>query len=260
MDISLAIGLLVALGSLGTSVIMGGGDLTGLINIGSMIIVFGGSFRMTIVSYGLAGFLKMPKMFMIALRQPEQDASETITQLVNLAEKARREGLLSLEEEASSIEDPLIRKGLTVVIDGTDPDQVRAILEIDVINMEARHRVGYKMMEDIASFGPAFGITGTVMGLIAVLANLGGPTEELGAGVAIAFLTTLYGVVMVNVAFAPIAKSLTMKSTNEIQLKTMAVEGIMSIQAGDNPRLVEEKLTGFLTPADLAERAEAVEA
>ena len=260
MDISLAIGLLVAFGSIGISVIMGGGDISGLVNIPSAIIVFGGSFGVAIVAYGLPQFLKAPKLIMLVIRQPQQDADTIITQIVNLAEKARREGLLSLEDEAEQITDPLLRKGLTVVIDGTDPEQVRSILEIDVANMGDRHEVGYKLMEEIGSYGPAMGITGTIMGLIAVLANLGGDTAELGAGVAIAFLTTLYGVMMANLVFNPISRSLTQKSNEEIRLKTMAIEGVMSIQAGDNPRLIEERLTGYLSPDARSERAQGAEA
>ncbi len=206
MDISIGIGLSVAFGSIGLSVIMGGGNIAGLINIPALIIVVGGSFGIAIMGYGLPEFLRVPKLIMLALRQPEQGPGEIISQIVNLAEKARREGLLSLEEEADSISDPLLRKGLTVVIDGTDPEIVRSILEIDVTNMDERHEKGYKLMEDIGGYIPAMGITGTIMGLIAVLAHLGGDTAELGAGVAIAFLTTLYGVMFAFLVFNPVGK------------------------------------------------------
>lgn len=186
----------------------------------------------------------------LALRPVGLDPEEIMGQLVSLAEKARREGLLSLEEESESITDPFLKKGLGLVIDGTDPEQVRAILEIDLIVMEERHDVGISMMKGLGGYAPTLGIMGTVLGMISVLAELGGSIEELGASVALAFIATLYGVASANLMWLPRGDNLDAKSKEETHVKNMIVEGILSIQAGDNPRIVEEKLLGFLSPSE----------
>lgn len=236
--------------------ILEGGSILGLIGISAILIVFGGTVGVLVVAFGLAGFLKVPKLIMLGLRGAKERPEELIAQLVSLAEKARREGLLSLEEESQSIQDAFLKKGLTLVIDGTDPEQVRSILEIDLISMEERHTHGMDILKAAGGFAPTLGIIGTVLGLISVLSELGGDTEELGHSIALAFIATLYGVGSANLFWLPIAENLKVKSKEEVHLKNMIMEGILSIQGGDNPRVVEEKLQGFLAPSARAARAE----
>ena len=255
MDISVLLGLLVSLAGLMLGTIMEGGSIQGLIGISAALIVFGGTMGVVIVAFGVAGLLRVPKLYMLALRGKVQEPEEVINQLVSLAEKARREGLLSLEEESEAIQDQFLRKGLMLVIDGTDPEQVRSILEIDLLNMEERHRHGFEIYKEAGGFSPTLGIIGTVLGLIAVLSELGGSSEEMGHSIALAFIATLYGVGAANLFWLPTAKNLELKSAAEVHVKNMLLEGIISIQAGDNPRVVEEKLQGFLSPAARAARA-----
>lgn len=257
MDISVGLGLLIALAGLMMGTLMEGGSLLGLIGISAGLIVFGGTIGVVIVAFGISGLLKVPKLLMLSLRGGGHEAEQVIGQLVSLSEKARREGLLSLEEESEAVGDPFLKKGLMLVIDGTDPEQVRSILEIDLINMEERHARGYEIFKEAGGFSPTLGIIGTVLGLIAVLSELGGNTEELGHSIALAFIATLYGVGAANLFWLPTAKNLELKSKAEIHVKQVLLEGIMSIQAGDNPRVVEEKLQGFLSPAERAARAQA---
>ncbi len=259
MDISLIVGLLVSFGALGVGMIMEGAELFGFIGISPAMIVFGGTLGIILVAHPLANVKRIPKLLGIALRGNDEDSNELVTRLVDLAEKARREGLLSLEEEAANMDDPFIKKGLMLVIDGTDPDQVRDILEIEIERMEERHKAGYKIFEDGGGYAPTVGIIGTVLGLVNVLSNLSDPST-IGPAIAVAFLATLYGVGSANLYYLPVGTKLKGKSEEEAMTRTIAVEGILAIQAGENPRIVEERLVGFLEPVVRAARAEASEA
>jgi chemotaxis protein MotA len=169
-------------------------------------------------------------------------------ELVTMADKARKEGLLSLEEEAGKVEDGFARKALMLMIDGTDPDALRSIMEIDIDSLARRHRENAKVFEMAGGLAPTLGVLGAVMGLITVLSNLGGDTAELGHGIATAFVATFYGVGFANVVCLPIAEKLKYRSAEERVVREMILEGILSIQAGDNPRIVREKLEAFLAP------------
>jgi chemotaxis protein MotA len=164
-----------------------------------------------------------------------------------MADKARREGLLALEDEAKKIEDPFLRKGIMLVVDGIEPAQVRTILELEIHNMEGRHALGYGFFNTAGGFSPTFGIIGTVMGLIAVLQNLSNP-DALAESIAVAFLATLWGLLSANLIFLPIGGKLLAKSHEEVVFRRMLLEGVLSLQAGENPRLIREKLNVFLAP------------
>jgi chemotaxis protein MotA len=167
-----------------------------------------------------------------------------------MADKARREGLLSLEEEAQKVDEPFARKGLMLMIDGTDPEALQSILEIDMDQEAGRLREQAEIWKVGSGFSPTLGVLGAVMGLITVLGNLGGDVAELGHGIAVAFVATFYGVGLANVILLPISTKLTAISAEQRQVRDMILEGILSIQAGDNPRIVREKLQGFLAPSD----------
>jgi chemotaxis protein MotA len=168
-----------------------------------------------------------------------------------MAEKARREGLLSLEEETQTLSDPFLRKGISLVVDGTDPELVKDILESDLDAMEARHSRQAGLYMTMGGFAPTLGIIGTVMGLVHVLENLSDP-GTLGPAISSAFIATFYGVSSANLVFLPIGNKLKRISHDEVHARTMLIEGVISIQAGDNPRVVEEKLRTFLDPAERA--------
>lgn len=227
-----------------------GGSIASLINIPGLLIVVVGTLAATMISFPLRTVLGIPTFFFAALMSKVKiHARHMATKLVAMADKARREGLLSLEDDAQSIDDPFARKGLMLMIDGTDPDALRSIMEIDIDGVARRHRENAKIFEAGGGFAPTLGVLGAVMGLITVLANLAEP-EELGHGIATAFVATFYGVGMANVFLLPIAEKLKIRSQEERLVREMILEGILSIQSGDNPRIVREKLESFLAPGE----------
>lgn len=181
--------------------------------------------------------------------QPVQ-STEIIPQVVKYAEKARREGLLSLEREIPNVTDPFMQQGLQLVADGTDPEIVKGILETEITKQEERHAAGPALMEAGAGYAPTVGIIGAVLGLIHVMEHLSEGIEKVGPGIAVAFVATIYGLVMANMVLLPIASKLKKISQHEIHVKEMILEGILSIQAGDNPRIIEEKLKAFCSKSE----------
>jgi len=200
------------------------------------------------VAFPMSVVKRLPKMVMLAMREPVQDPSAIVQQFVKLAERARKEGLLALEQEAPTILDPLIRKGVMLVVDGTDPEVVTQVMEIEIAAREARHEVGISMLEALGGFAPTLGILGTVMGLIRILAHIGSATE-MAASIAVAFTATLYGVGSANLFWLPLANKLKRRSATEAEMASLIVDGVSAIQAGDNPRIVQEKLAGYILPA-----------
>ena len=251
MDVALIVGLIVAaIGILGGYIIEGG-SIAGLLNIPGFMIVVVGTLGATIISFPLSTSLSIPKLRLAALfSKVAVRARNMSAELVGMADKARREGLLSLEDEAQNISDAFAKKGLMLMIDGTDPDALRSIMEIDIDAVAQRHRQNAKVFETGGGYAPTLGVLGAVMGLITVLSNLGGDPEALGHGIATAFVATFYGVGMANVVLLPIAEKLKIRSAEERMVRDMILEGILSIQAGDNPRIVREKLEAFLPPGD----------
>jgi chemotaxis protein MotA len=190
---------------------------------------------------GLPGILRK------AFTEKPLDTAEVISLLVRLAERARREGMLSLEAEAERVEDDFLARGLRLAVDGTDPELLRDILTTDIHFLQARHKTGESIFTTMGGFAPTLGIIGTVMGLIHMLANLRNP-DKMGPLIAGAFIATLYGVSSANLIFLPIGNKLKARSAEEVLMREVMLEGILAIQAGDNPRLVEEKLKAFLAP------------
>ncbi|HJM89224.1 MAG TPA: flagellar motor protein [Dehalococcoidia bacterium] len=251
MDLVTVIGFAVAfIGIIGGFTIEGG-SIAGLINLPGFLIVVVGTLGATMISFPLEKIIAIPKLYMSALfNKLSVHAQHMGNELVEMAGKARREGLLSLEDDVSNIDDAFAKKGMMLMIDGTDPDALRSIMEIDIDAVAARHRENAKVFEAGGGFAPTLGVLGAVMGLITVLGHLGGPPEELGHGIATAFVATFYGVGMANVILLPIAEKLKVRSQEERMVREMILEGIMSIQAGDNPRIVREKLNSFLSPSE----------
>ena len=249
MDIATLGGLAIGFFVLIVGIIIAGGvgGLFGFISISSVFITIGGSFAAVMVSNTLARTLGIMKVAMNAIRVRPTEMGRVISMIVTFSEKARREGLLALEDDLDELEDDFLRKGIQLVVDGTDPEIIRNIMETELNNMQSRHQLGIKIFEDWGVFAPAFGMTGTLIGLILMLANIE-DKSAIGPGMSTALITTLYGVIMANLIFIPIANKLIYNDNQETLLREIMIEGTLSIQSGDNPRIVKEKLVSFLTP------------
>ena len=251
MDIATIAGLIAGLATIGVVLIMDGGSPAELFaHPSAVILIIGGSLSATIITTPLKVALQLPKYIIQAFTTKNYDAKATIDLLTKLADRARREGLLALEEDSKKIKDKFLQKGIMMVVDGVDSEQVSAILETSVEQMRARHKHGIGFFTSAGAFAPTFGIIGTVMGLISVLKQLDDPSA-LGESIAAAFLATLWGLFMANLIYLPIGGKLKAKSEEEARNRYMQLEGILAIQAGENPRIVREKLNAYLAPGEV---------
>ncbi len=246
-DITTLAGLIIGLGALLVANSMEGGGISSLVNPSAALIVFGGTLGATLVSFPLERLRVVPALLAHAFTERQLPPMELVAMFVQMAERARREGLLSLEERVQELGDAFIRKGVLLVVDGTDPEVVRTILETEVGLLERRHQAGYAVLEAMGGYAPTMGIIGTVMGLINVLGGLENPSE-LGPAIAVAFVATLYGVSSANLLWLPMASKLKAKSQAELLSRELILEGILAVQAGENPRVVREKLLTFVAP------------
>lgn len=224
-----------------------GGAISAFIDIPSFFIVFGGLIAATLVNYPFSKLLNVVKILKKVFVRRPLEAGEIIKIIVDLAEVARREGLLALEDAAYHLEDDFMKKGILLIVDGTDPELVKSILETELTFLEERHREGQSIFETMGTLAPAFGLIGTIIGLINMLKQIDNPSA-IGPGMATALITTFYGAILANLIFIPIAGKLKVRSKEEILLKEVMIEGMLSIQAGENPRIIEEKLNAFLSP------------
>lgn len=248
MDMATMIGL--ALGWIGVLVgyISEGGHLIQLWSLGGFFIVIIGTMGATIISYPLGTLANSFNVMKNAFQTQGLDFMQTIQTLVGFATKARREGLLGLEEDVEALDDKFLKKGMQLVVDGTDIELVRSIMETDLSFLEARHKQGEEIFATAGGFAPTLGVVGAVLGLIHVLANVGEDMGQMLRGVATAFCATFYGIGSANLIFLPIANKLRFRSQEEILLRQVMIEGVLSISQGDNPRIVEEKLKAYLPP------------
>lgn len=215
----------------------------------SIFITVGGSFFTILIAYPLEAVKKLPAMIKNAFFDKSIPQLEIINNFVELSKKARREGLLSLEDEIQNIEDDFLKNGIQMVVDGIEPETIREILELEIYEMQRRHSEGINILKSWAGYGPAYGMIGTLIGLVQMLANLNDP-KALGPGMSKAIITSFYGSVMANFIFGPLAGKLELKSEKEAKIREMMLEGILSIQAGVNPRIVEDKLKTYLSPVE----------
>lgn len=272
MDLGTIVGLALAVGAILISAVLEashGGHLSfealgRLLNLPAALIVFGGTLGATMTCFRLRDFLNLGKFIGIATKENKLDMYELINEMVRYAEAARKEGLLKLEELVATVKNDFLKKGIQLIVDGTDPSLVREILEIETSYMEERHKIGILMFQQAGGFAPTMGIIGTVMGLVNVLANLS-DTASLGPAISTAFIATFYGVFSANVFWLPIAQKLKVSSQEEAAARQIMIEGILSIQAGEHPRVIGEKLMSFLPPtkrvsAEQAQAGKAAEA
>src|SRR3954454_2842922 len=255
MKAATAIGIVVAVVGLLGGAMMEGTTPVAFLNIPALLIVLGGTFGVCMASCGMEAMKRLPALYKKVMNAEHPELGDKVVELVRFADRARRDGLLALEEELEGIDDEYLKKGLQLVVDGTDPDLVREILEAEIEGMTARHRHAAEPFDKAGGFAPTMGIIGTVMGLVHVLQNLSHP-ETLGPAISSAFIATLIGVGSANVLYYPIAYRLKALSAAEADSRAMVLEGILAIQAGDNPRIVTEKLLSFVPPAQRDEARE----
>lgn len=246
MDIATIIGLILGIGFTVLG-ITSSGDLGAFWDAGSVMIVLGGTFAATLLAYPLSSLLSVGKVFQKAFLHKEVSVNNIIVDIIELANVARKEGLLSLEEYGAKLDDEFLKKGIMLIVDGTDPELVRNILETELVFLEERHGQGQGMLEAMGAYAPAFGMIGTLIGLVNMLKDLDDP-DTIGPSMAVALITTFYGSFLANVLFLPLAQKLKIRSKSEVLVKELMIEGLLSIQAGENPRIIEEKLKTFIPP------------
>lgn len=249
MDLATLIGMIMGVSLVGYAIVSGAGkDAGAFVHPLSAMIVIGGSAASVMMSFSLASFLRAGKVAMKAFLHKEQSAQKLIDNLVGYAEVARRDGILSLESAIREADDAFIVQGIQMAVDGTDPELIEAIMENELEAVAGRHENGKAVFDAIGRYAPAYGMIGTLVGLVIMLMNLEDPSS-IGTGMATALLTTMYGSILANMFALPIADKLGMRSDEELMLKTIIIKGVMSIQSGDNPRIVEQKLKTFLPPS-----------
>ncbi len=250
MDLASILGLAIGAGMVIFGIISSGGTaaIPNFIDVPSIIITIGGSLCATLGANKIPDFIAGLKGILISTKEPKADSAGTIRQIINLSNVSRREGLLALEDASADIEDQFIKKGVMLVVDGTDPELVRGILETELMCIEQRHKKVMAFWDKWAEMGPAWGMIGTLVGLVNMLQNLE-DASTIGPNMAVALLTTLYGSLIANWIAGPTSAKLAVDNAIEITLKELTIEGLLSIQAGENPRIIEEKLKSFLSPA-----------
>ncbi len=232
------------------AIAMGGGS--GFVNVPSILITVGGAIAATLMHYPLQHVLAVMKVARKALFVHNQDYDKLFKQISDYAVRARRDGLLALEDDIEKIDDPFMKKGFQMAVDGSTTEVLRTVMEDELACMKERHLIGQGIFKALGAYAPAFGMIGTLVGLVAMLKNMSDPAS-LGAGMAVALLTTLYGAMVANLVALPTAGKLEQRSQEESALKTMVIEGIIAIQEGDSPRIVSEKLRAFIPP-DIREK------
>lgn len=252
MDLATIIGLVFCFAFIIISIAIGQDGIAGVryfFDPASIMITFGGAFCSILASYTLQGFFNGLKSIRISFKTPTINAASIIQKIIDLSNVARKEGLLSLEEAAGELDDIFLQKGIMLIVDGTDPDLVRGIMETELVGIDDRHKKNIGFWENLASMGPAWGMIGTLLGLIMMLYHME-DASSIGPSMAVALVTTFYGSVLANWISTPIATKLKSINDSEMQVKEIIIEGLLSIQAGENPRVIEEKLKSFMSPSE----------
>jgi chemotaxis protein MotA len=241
-------GLVLSLIAIAVSTIMDGNSFGPLVGPSSLLLVILGAVGAALMAFQLSDVKRVPKATVYALKATPPDPDKTVTTMAELADVARREGMLALEAKLADVDDTFLRSGLQLVVDGLDGDQVREILEIDLNALEERHQIGIGFYKALGGYAPTFGMLGTVIGLVNMLGNLSDPSQ-LGIGMSMALLTTLYGVFFANLVFLPLAGRLQRLHEVELSAREMVIDGLLALQAGASPRVLVERLETYLAPA-----------
>jgi chemotaxis protein MotA len=245
MDLTTILGIVIALGSILGGQVLEGGHVSSILQATAFIIVMGGTIGAVCVQNPLGVVIKGVKLLSLAIFDPKQDAKATVAQIIDLAGVARKQGLLALEGRLKDIRDPFFKKGLQMIVDGTEPKIIQGILEVEVEHHEEEGVNGAKIWEAAGGYAPTVGILGAVLGLIHVMENLADPSK-LGGGIATAFVATVYGVGAANLFFLPLGTKIKLKIKRETTMRTMIIEGLVGLAQGENPRMLQEKLSGYL--------------
>lgn len=245
MDLATVIGLVMGFGAVFGGAFLEGLHMNALIQPTAALIVLGGTFGATFICFPLASIIKAFKDVKIAFLPPKIDHDSVVKDIINYATKARRNGLISLEQEAQSAKDPFIKKGISLVVDGIDPQKLRETLEADIMAFEDHSKHSVEFYEAAGGFSPTIGIIGAVLGLIHVMSNLS-DTSKLGGGIAVAFVATIYGLMVANIVCLPIGTKLKIRMKEEVLRRVMILEGLIAIQNGENPHFIEQKLKAYV--------------
>jgi chemotaxis protein MotA len=248
MDFATFLGLVLGWGSVFACMLIEGGKIQQFVKESAFILIIGGTFGATMISFTMEQILDVMGIAKHAFFGKRIDIAGLVETMVHFADKSRRDGLLALENELSSVKESFLQNGMRLVLDGNDSERVRSILETEISFLEQRHKVGENMFGTLGGFAPTLGIIGTVMGLIFALSGGAEDPAETVKAIAAAFLATFYGIAFANLIFLPIASKLKLMNEHEILAREVMLEGILSIQAGETPRIVEEKLKVFLPP------------
>jgi len=247
MDIASVLGVIVAIGLIVSAILIGGGSFASFIDPASVMVVVGGAIAAAMISFPLKNFLGVFGVVMKVFFYKIESTEKLIEEIVSLAETARRDGLLALESRLDEIENSFVVLGIQMAVDGTRPEVIEDILRTELDAVATRHRDGKGLLDCMGRFAPAFGMIGTLMGLVIMLGDMSDPSK-IGAGMAVALLTTLYGAIASNVVFLPFAEKLGFTNKQELLAMEIIIRGIMAIQSGENPRVIEQKLHTFLPP------------
>ncbi len=251
MDILSLLGIVLAVGSVVGGMLLEGGHLGSIVQATAFIIVMGGTVGAVMLQFPLPVFLKAMTSLKMVFFNQAQDMKGLIAELVELSNLSRKQGLLALEGKIKTVEDPLLAKGLQLVVDGTEPPKIREILEVEVDTFDEEYILAGKVWDSFGGYCPTVGILGAVLGLIHVMENLADPSA-LGGGIAVAFVATVYGVGAANLFFLPFGGKIKMKAKEMVTTRNMIIEGLVALGQGENPRMIEEKLSGYLPEKDRA--------
>lgn len=256
MNLGTLVGLIVGVIVILLGIVFGGESPLIFVDVASFLITIIGACCAVLVSVGIARMTRIVTIAKNTLRQENHSPQKLIADLVNYAEVARRNGILSLESMTDEIEDKFIVKGIQMAVDGTDPELIEQIMNSELEAISDRHKKGRELFDLLTKYSPAFGMIGTLIGLVIMLKNLGSDVGKIGGAMAVALITTLYGAIAANLVFGPLADNLKAKHEEEAFMKEIVIKGVMSIQSGDNPRVVEQRLKTFLPPEMRGEEGE----
>jgi chemotaxis protein MotA len=247
MDIATIAGLIIGFGAVLVSFVMEGGHLSSILQLPAILIVVGGTIGASVITTSMKTISNIPNLLRLALFSNQTNPLRTIDNIVGMSEKARREGILGLENDLKNIKEPFFRKAIQLVIDGTEITALKSILETEIAYIEERHKRGILFFQKMGGFSPTLGIIGTVLGLIQTLGNTEN-ADRMAQAIAGAFIATLWGVALANLCYLPLGDKLKMRHEEELANLDLVMEGVISIQSGDNPRVVRTKLLSFISP------------
>ena len=249
MDLTTLIGIAAGFACVVISIVLGG-DISSFLDIKSVFIVLGGVICATIASFPMKRIVNLLKAIQNAFKKDTVDINNDVEMLISMANTARREGILALEGSMEEVQDPFLKKGIMLIVDGSDPELIKGIMETDLEFIKERHAETRAILDAMAAYSPAFGMIGTLIGLINMLKTLS-DVSSVGPSMAVALVTTFYGTILANLVFNPLSKKLKAVGNREYLRKELILEGLLSIQDGENPRIIREKLNAFTARADI---------